>query len=201
MKFENQPGNLLRQIAQSSVKAAAQRPANKDLNNSCSAIGFSLCGQQMVASMGEVVEITHVPDYTTVPRVKDWMLGLANLRGRLLPIIDLERYFGSRLGGNRSRHRVLVIEINNVYAGLVVSNVFGLKHFHIDAFNQPFSGVAEQFSNCVDAIASDGDSEWFRFKPAQLILEENFIDASLNVEASLATDATLSLAGGRNAAA
>ena len=201
MKFENQPGNLLRQIAQSSVKAIAQRPANKDLNNSCSAIGFSLCGQQMVASMGEVVEITGVPDYTAVPRVKDWMLGLANLRGRLLPIIDLERYFGSRLGGNRSRHRVLVIEINNVYAGLVVSNAFGLKHFQLDAFNQPFSGATEQFSNCIDAIAHDGDSDWLRFKPGQLILEENFIDASLNLDTSLTTDSTTGSLGGKNAAA
>lgn len=179
MKFDKQPLNLLGQIAQASIKAIANRPATNDLQNAWSGIGFSLCGQRMVAPMGEVVEIINVPNSTYVPRVKDWVLGLANVRGRLLPIYDLEKFFGSKLGGNRSRHRVLIIEVDNIYAGLVVSNVFGLKHFAAESFSQPYQGDGELFASCIDSSASDGQSDWLRFQAHRLIHDTDFMDVSL----------------------
>ena len=179
MKFEQQPLSLLRQIAQASIKAISTRSANNDLQNSWSGIGFSLCGQPMVAPMGEVVEIINVPGYTFVPRVKPWVLGLANVRGRLLPIYDLENYFGSKLAGNRTRHRVLIIEVDNIYAGVVVSNVFGLKHFPADSFDQAYKGDGELFASCIDSSASDGQSNWLRFQAHRLIRETDFMDVSL----------------------
>lgn len=178
MKFEQQPIQLLKQIAQSSVRAIANRPGNNDLENSWSGIGFSLCGQPMVAPMGEVVEIINVPDYTFVPRVKDWVLGIANVRGRLLPIYDLENYFGSKLAGNRSRHRALIIDVDGVYAGIVVSNVFGLKHFPLDSFEY-YQGDSELFANCVDARGNDGQSDWLRFQAHRLVNETDFMDVSM----------------------
>ncbi len=185
MKFQKQPGNLLRHIAEASIKANSERPVNQDLQNCWSGIGFSLCGQKMVAPMGQVIEILNVPNYTFVPGVQDWMLGLANVRGRLLPLIDLERYFGSRLAGNKSRHRVLIIDVNNHYAGLVVSNVFGLKHFQLDAFEKSYDGAGELFASCIEAKGSDGDSEWLKFQPDRLAQDSRFMDSSISASDDL----------------
>lgn len=178
MKFEQQPIQLLREIAQSSMRAIINRPANNDLQNAWSGIGFSLCGQQMVAPMGEVVEIINVPNYTFVPRVKAWVMGIANVRGRLLPIYDLENYFGSKLAGNRNRHRVLIIEVDGIYAGIVVSNVFGLKHFPKDSFNN-YQGDGDLFAGCIDACGHDGQADWLRFQAHRLVRETDFMDVSI----------------------
>ena len=105
--------------------------------------------------MGQVVEIINAPNYTFIPRTKEWVLGLANIRGHMLPIYDIEKYFGSKLAGNRARHRVLVIESEHVYAGLMVSNVFGLKHFPVNSFKQPYQGKNDVFSNCIDSAGID----------------------------------------------
>ena len=133
----------------------------------------------MVAPMGEVVEIIHVPSSTYIPGVCEWMLGIANVRGRLLSLVDLENFYGARLAGNRNGHRALIVEHGNYYIGLVVSKVFGLKHFAADAFDNKFDHSLELFSSCIQGKGSDGESDWLRFSPRQLIKDTNFSDASV----------------------
>ena len=191
MKFDQSPVALLHQIAQASASVERDVINAQDMTASWSGIGFSLCGQRMIAPMGEVVEIVNVPPITYVPRVKDWLLGIANVRGRLLPIIDLERYFGARLAGNKNRHRALIIDVDGIYAGLVVSNVFGLKHFMSDAFDEGFERSGELFEGCIDARGVENGTQWFRFQPHLLTAESAFRDPS-----SLQESSNDSLAGG-----
>jgi twitching motility protein PilI len=67
--------------------------------------------------MGEVGEVLHEPRCTQLPGVKPWVKGVANLRGRLLPIMDLCGFFGHELSTARKQRRVLVVEHNDVFAG------------------------------------------------------------------------------------
>ena len=53
---------------------------------------FEIGGQRLVAPMGQVSEVLSMPEYTSLPLVKPWMLGIANIRGRLLPLTDLSRF-------------------------------------------------------------------------------------------------------------
>ena len=46
----------------------------------------------LLTRMGEVSEILDPPDYTRVPGVKDWVVGIANVRGSLLPLMDLKGF-------------------------------------------------------------------------------------------------------------
>lgn len=181
MKFEKQPLDLLKQMANDSIEAISTRTSNKDLKTDWSGIGFSLCGQHMVAPMGQVVEIINTPNYTFIPRTKEWVLGLANIRGRMLPIYDIEKYFGSKLAGNRARHRVLVVESEHVYAGLMVSNVFGLKHFPANSFKQAYQDENDAFSSCIDSSGNDGHSDWLRFQIPLLTQAPDFMDAALQI--------------------
>lgn len=55
-------------------------------------IAFEVGGQEFVAPMGEVSEILAVPELTPIPLTKPWLLGVANVRGRLLPLADLAKF-------------------------------------------------------------------------------------------------------------
>jgi len=183
MSYEVNAGILLRQLAEKSVEVAEQRAVKKDLSNAWSGIGFSLCGQTVVAPMGEVVEIITLPRYTLVPAVKSWMLGVANIRGRLLPIVDIENFFGGRLGTAKSNYRVLIIETQNTYVGLLVSKVFGLKHFDTSSFSYPTDEGSENiidqpFTKFVDATCTEITGVWYKLSPARLVVDKNFINAA-----------------------
>jgi twitching motility protein PilI len=64
-----------------------------------------------------------------VPGTLPWVKGLANIRGTLLPIMDLQNYLGQNAIHLRAQSRILVIQQNELAAGLLVDEVLGLKHF------------------------------------------------------------------------
>lgn len=126
------PFQLLVDIDQRCRRLAAGLPAQQEAVQSWSGIGFRMGGRFFVAPMGEVGEVLHEPRYTQLPGVKTWVKGVANVRGRLLPIMDLCGFLGTELSPLRKQRRVLVVEHLDVFAGLIVDEVFGMQHFPVD---------------------------------------------------------------------
>ncbi|UVM50901.1 chemotaxis protein CheW [Pseudomonas sp. B21-015] len=125
---------LLLQIDRRCRLLAADLPSQPARQDSWSGIGFRLGEHWYVAPMGEVSEVLHEPRVTQLPGVKPWVKGVANLRGRLLPIMDLCGFFygyglGHELSALRKQRRILVVEHKDVFAGLMVDEIFGLQHF------------------------------------------------------------------------
>ena len=90
-----QPFDLLQELERRSRAAIAGRGTG-DLPEEWVGIGFRIGDEQFVASREEVREVLMLPDsITRVPGSKRWVLGIANLRGHLLPLIDLKLFLGS----------------------------------------------------------------------------------------------------------
>ncbi|MBT8140608.1 MAG: chemotaxis protein CheW [Gammaproteobacteria bacterium] len=179
MKYEGNPALLLRQLADKSREVSEQRATKQDLTNAWSGVGFSLCGETVVAPMGEVVEIITVPRYTLVPAVKPWMLGIANVRGRLLPIVDTEAFFGNKLAGHKSNYRVLIVETSHIYVGLVVSKVYGLQHLDEASLKTLGKSADLPFAGFADAYSEQEDGTWYRVSPSRLVTDSDFSDAAI----------------------
>ncbi|MGB5325928.1 MAG: chemotaxis protein CheW [Pseudomonadales bacterium] len=179
MKYEGSPALLLRQLAEKSREIAELRATKQDLTNAWSGVGFSLCDQTVVAPMGEVVEIIRLPHYTLVPAVKPWMLGVANVRGKLLPIVDTEGFFGNKLVGHKSNYRVLIVETPHIYVGLAVSKVFGLQHFDRATLFPVQNPEELPFGQFVDCFSAGEESNWYRLSPSKLVADSAFSDASI----------------------
>jgi twitching motility protein PilI len=69
-------------------------PAQKKIAQTEKLIGFCLFDLEYVVSLSDISEVLEVPKCTKLPRVKPWVLGVANVRGRLLPIIDFAKFLG-----------------------------------------------------------------------------------------------------------
>lgn len=93
---------------------------------------FRLGDHYLTCRIDQVDEIIAFPPYTQIPGAKDWLLGIANVRGNLAPVSDLGWFlFGSRTPVT-GRTRLIMSRIQNRLAGLVVDEVFGQRHFHTD---------------------------------------------------------------------
>lgn len=154
-------------------------PAQVDITPHWSGIGFELLGRRFVAPLGEVSEMLEVPPYTRLPGVQSWVKGVANVRGRLLPVCDLAVYLGDRLHSPRKQQRILILEDHDLYTGLLVEKVFGMQHFPVDSFgaaaNSPVR--AEPY---VDGCYRHQGLEWLVFSPARLAQDHNFLNAAGN---------------------
>lgn len=118
-------------------------PAEGDESPRQSGIGFSLLGRRFIAPMGQISEMLDVPPSTRLPGVQPWVIGLANVRGRLLPLFDLAMFFGASALGQRRQRRVLVIDTDQLYCGLIVDQAFGMQHFTHDLYLENVEDVPE----------------------------------------------------------
>lgn len=179
MKHEGQPYFLLSKIAEKVGESIRNQPVQKDFTEVWSGVGFLSCGRLMSAAMGDVTEIITLPRYTFVPGAKPWVMGIANVRGTLIPIIDLEQFFGFELVGNRRNYRVLVVDFLGTNIGLVVSKVIGMQHLDREIFRECDGSEDEAIASFVDRRYSYGGEEWLRFVPARLLESDEFINASI----------------------
>ncbi len=141
-------------------------------------VGFSVLGQRLVAPMGSVTEILMVPPLTRLPRVQPWVRGVANVRGRLLPVIGLAAFLGGRASLNWREHRVLVLGEAGFDCAVVVDEVQGLKHFTAESFRDGAAGVAAGLAPFVDGVYSGADGDWAAFRPEALVGDPRFLDAA-----------------------
>lgn len=170
----------LRELATKSRRCARPLPARTGTELQWSGIGFSLLGFQFVIPMGQVAEILELPSFTGLPNVKNWVKGVANIRGRLLPIFDMGEFLGDRLTAHKKVQRILVLDTEILYAGLWVDCVHGMQHFPL---NSELKHLPAMLPESVKAYVNGGfqsnQTPWFIFNPIDLIEDPKFLDVAL----------------------
>jgi len=114
-------------------------------------VAFRLGDYYLTCRIDQVDEIIAFPAFTQIPGAKDWLLGIANVRGNLAPVSDLGWFlFGSRTPVT-NRTRLIMTRLQGRLAGLMVDEVFGQRHFHTDDLETdaqwretPLSGLVEK---------------------------------------------------------
>ena len=86
-------------------------------------VTFSIGEEEFGVDILKVQEIIRTMEITKVPRAQDFVEGVINLRGKVIPIIDLRRRFGFTSKEHDKHTRIIVIEINNMIVGFVVDSV------------------------------------------------------------------------------
>ena len=132
----------------------------------------------MLAAMGEITEILHEPRYTALPRVKAWVRGVANVRGRLLPIIDLSRFFGVAASGGRKQRRVLVLDRDDLFVGLLVDEVLGMQHLPVSTFSTELPELEPRVRPYVVG-GYQGEREALVFNFRALARDQDFLDVAI----------------------
>lgn len=174
--------HALVELAELSLSHAKGLPAQLDVKPYWSGVGFSLFGNKYVAPMGEVAEMLEMPRYTRLPGVTDWVCGVANIRGRLLPLTDMAGFLGGKLTSSWRQQRVLVVEHDDIFSGLVVDAVYGMQHFPADSYSQAIQGTAvgdDMAAFMQGSFTSDEGEEWAVFSPWALVKHEKFFQAAL----------------------
>jgi twitching motility protein PilI len=171
----------LRDLAKKSAQFAVGLPAQDEAVEYFSGIGFSFASLRLVAELGTVAEILDVPKFTIIPGVKPWVLGVSNIRGRLIPIIDLARYFGLQAEKARARERrILVVEQGDILSGLMVDSVQGMQHFERSTLKTATAvQIPQSIISLVDGAFEREERDWLVFDAKRLVSDDLFSRVSL----------------------
>ena len=171
------PFELLLEIDRRCRRLAAGLPSQQIAQQTWSGIGFRLGEQLFVAPMGEIGEVLHEPRQTLLPGVKSWVKGVANVRGRLLPVMDLCGFFGSEPSPARKKRRVLVVDHQDIFAGLSVDEVFGMQHFPVAAFSEHLPVLEAAIAPFIHGVFQR-EQPWLVFSPHALAQHQDFRDVA-----------------------
>lgn len=92
-------------------------------------IGFRSSNFNFVCPMNIISEILRWPTMAELPSSDSWFRGIANLRGRLLPVTDLQGFVTGQSHKKNTFSRVLVVNLDNVFYGFAVEQVLGIERF------------------------------------------------------------------------
>jgi len=84
---------------------------------------FFLAGEEYGLEILKVQEIIGMMDITPVPRSPDHIRGVINLRGKVIPVVDLRLRFGMQAAEQTSETCIIVVQANRIQTGIVVDQV------------------------------------------------------------------------------
>ena len=173
-----QPFELLQEMELRSRAAHAGQGAGA-MPSEWVGVGFRIGDEQFIASREQVREVLMLPEsMTRVPGAQRWMLGIANLRGHLLPLVDLKLMLGSGRTGLRRTSRVISVNHREVPAGLVVDEVLGFRRFADNEFTNEASETIVRCDRFLVGAYQRGGESWPVFNLFDLAESNVFLQAS-----------------------
>jgi purine-binding chemotaxis protein CheW len=116
---------------------------------------FTLANETYGIAISTVNEIIRMQDITEVPRTPDFVEGVINLRGRIVPVIDLRKRFGLEAAEATQASRIMVVELQGLTVGMIVDSVSEVLRLPTDSI-EPTPAIASG----VDSAYLKGVGKW-----------------------------------------
>lgn len=126
-----------------------------------------------------VNEIIQMQPVTPIPEVEHFIKGLINLRGKIIPVIDVADRFGKESFEYNDRTCVIVIEVKNIEVGLIIENIAEVVSIEEkDILPPPVSGHGLVQNKFVRGIGKVGEKVKLLLDPVKLLSDDalDFID-------------------------
>lgn len=169
---------LLTSIARRSEAVEVTLPAQTAIEGQWRGVGFRLAGIDFIAPLTDVDELLYMPECTRFPGVQAWVNGVANVRGRLLSVIDLGMFFQQKPSVSSKKCRVLTVKRNDLYTGVIVEEVLGMQSFTDDARVHEVQ-VADPFKPFVEGGFKQDTRSWTIFSLSSLVQAPEFLQVAV----------------------
>jgi purine-binding chemotaxis protein CheW len=114
---------------------------------------LELAGESYGVQIGKVQEIIRMQPITRVPNAPPFIEGVTNLRGRVIPVLDLRQRFGFAAGESTRRSRIVVAELGRHTVGMVVDGVSEVLMIPAGAVEPPSVLVTTADSEYLQGVA------------------------------------------------
>ena len=115
-------------------------------------VGFRIGRETFGLPISIVREIVRVPDITAVPNAPDYIEGVINLRGRIIPVVDLRKRFGEKSFEVNKKNRIVVVELESRLVGLIVNSASEVLRISPSEIDEPHNVFREGELNYITGI-------------------------------------------------
>ena len=155
------------------------RPESVEAAGHWRGVGFRLGQRRLVSSFDEVMEILPMPAVTPVPGAQPWMLGVANVRGTLLPVVDLKQFLEGERTVVHDGQRMLVVRQAGCNVAVLIDELYGQRTFN-DTHRAEMGGEDDgRYGHFVSQVYRLADTNWAVFSMQTLTRTPEFRQATV----------------------
>ena len=121
-------------------------------------LSFSVSNEIFGIELVHVHEILCPVFITRIPNVEDYILGVVNLRGEIIPIVDLKKKFEQGFVEINKNTRIVVLENNGKRFGLVVEEVKQVIKIVKSSVSGINNHMSSSFNNMIDFVGRSGET-------------------------------------------
>ena len=172
------PFGLLLDFERRSLAHVAGLPEQLDAPGQWRGLGYRVGERRLASLFDDVVEILPLPPITPVPGAQPWMLGVGNIRGNLLPIVDLRQFLEGERTVLHESQRVLIVRQPDGDVAVTIDELFGQRTFQDEQHVEPEALADGRYGHFVDRAYRVADQTWGVFSLNRLARTPEFRQAA-----------------------
>lgn len=130
-------------------------------------IQFTLESTFFALPLSNALEIGHRPEIAPLPNLPNWILGISNVRGEIISLVNLKAFLGIASSATKGEHRFVIIYSQDMKAGIVVDKtpgILSMDKVNFDIQRNPYrqgefvkyiKGVAVSGENIINILDTD----------------------------------------------
>src|SRR6202050_1528262 len=177
--LRDRPFELLKELEKRSRTVAAGNVPEPGSGREWVGVAFRRGGEPFPAAREEPGEfLGHPAVITRIPGAKSWVKGLANVRGQLMPMLDLRQFLGSGPTTSGRNTRIVVVNHRDIPAGLMVDEVLGFRRFAESEFNAEAPPTVIRCDSYLAGAFRRGGEVWPVLSLKSLVESQSFLQAA-----------------------
>lgn len=137
-----------KKILKARAAALAEEPKEKGTGEYIEIIEFLLAYERYAVESNFVREVYPLKELTPLPNVPPFVLGIINVRGQILSVIDIKKFFDLPEKGLTDLNRVIILHDKTMEFGILADSIIGVRAIGIDEI-QPslptLTGIREEY--------------------------------------------------------
>ena len=177
--LRDRPFELLKELEKRSRAVTAGSVPEASTGPEWVGVAFRMGGETFLVAREETREVLGYPAAVTrIPGAKSWVRGLANVRGQLLPMLDLRQFLGSGATNSGRNTRIIVVNHRDIPAGLMVDEVLGFRRFAENEFNPEAPPTVIRCDSYLAGAFRRGGEVWPVLSLKSLVESQSFLQAA-----------------------
>ena len=177
--LRDRPFELLKELEKRSRSVTAGNAPEAAAGHEWVGVAFRIGGETFLVAREETREVLGYPAVITrIPGAKNWVKGLANIRGQLLPMLDLRQFLGSGATSPGRNTRIVVANHREIPAGLIVDEVVGFRRFAEPEFNSEAPPTVIRCDSYLAGAFRRGGEVWPVLSLKSLVESQSFLQAA-----------------------
>jgi purine-binding chemotaxis protein CheW len=165
-----------RAVLRSRAKILAQEPAEKgETEESLAVLAFLLAHETYAIETRFIREGYPLTELTPLPCTPDYIFGIINIRGQILTIIDMKKFFDLPERGITDLNRVIVVQQEDMALGILADEIIGIRNIPEKGLSPPLSTITSLRAGYIKGVTGEGlillDMERF-LSDRQLVVHE-----------------------------